>query len=153
MVRSVLLTVMLLLVIGSFSFADAAVLCAGPSGMLSVRASSCLANETKVDPAALGLVGPPGADGADGVSGWEFVRAAGIDVAPGQLSGRLANCPEGKRPVGGGFLVNGPGPWTVFQTEARVDPDFNENGWGVFIRNDGPSNVRLFVSAVCATVN
>jgi hypothetical protein len=138
-----------------FSYADAAVLCANPSGSLAVRASTCQAGETRVDPAALGLVGAPGAPGApgaDGVSGWELVRAAGVDVPAGQLRGGFAECPAGKRPLGGGFLVNGPGPWTVFEAEPRFDPQFNENGYAAFIRNDGASLVRIFVSAVCATV-
>jgi hypothetical protein len=83
------------------------------------------------------------------VSGWELVKAAGVDVAPGQIGGDLTDCPTGKKPVGGGFVVNGPGPWTVFEADVRFDTQFNENGYAAFIRNDGPSNVRIFVRAVC----
>ena len=167
MTRSVLMLVVV--VVGLSSPAEAAVLCVNPGGSLFVR-DACIGQETAVDPVALGLVGPQGPPGPQGqvgpqgpqgpqgvqgpagVSGWELIRAAGVDVPVGQIRGGIASCPDGKRPVGGGFLVNGPGPWTVFETEARFDPQFNENGWVAFIRNDGPSNVRIFVSAVCATV-
>ena len=101
-----------------------------------------------------GTIGPQGPQGdpgpAGGVLGWEFVRAPGVDIAAGQLDGAIAECPTGKRPIGGGFAVNGAGPWTVYTTEARVDAD--ENGWVAGIRNDGTSAVRLFASAVCAIV-
>ena len=149
MVRTALLAVMLVFVVG-ISFADAAVLCANPSGTLSVRAASCQPGETKVDPVALGLVGPPG---AAGVSGWELVRGEFVDVPPGNIRGALAECSEGKRPLGGGFAVTVSGSWTVLQTEALFEPTVNRSSWVAFIRNDGTSSVRFFASAVCATVN
>jgi hypothetical protein len=90
-----------------------------------------------------------GPQGAPGVSGWELVRGAGIDVPPTQIRGNVVNCPTGKKPVGGGFVVNGPGPWTVFESDVRSNPGFNENGYAAFIRNDGAALVRIFVDAVC----
>jgi hypothetical protein len=87
------------------------------------------------------------------VSGWERIAAPGVDVAPGVILGNIAECPTGKKPVGGGFLVNGPGPWTVFEAEVVVDPQHNENGYSAFIRNDGTSDVEIFVSVVCVIAN
>jgi hypothetical protein len=167
MIKRLLLPATLAFVAGTVSYTEAAVLCSNASGSVFIRAA-CQVNETALDPVALGLVGPAGpvgppgpagptgeqgpqgALGPAGVSGWELLREPGVDVPPGQIRGAIADCPSGKKPVGGGFLVNGPGPWTVFETEARFDPQFNENGWAAFIRNDGPSNVRIFVSVVCA---
>jgi hypothetical protein len=53
---------------GLFSAAAAAVLCANPSGSVSLR-TQCNSNETQLDPVALGLVGPRGPQGPSGPSG------------------------------------------------------------------------------------
>jgi hypothetical protein len=53
---------------GLFSAAAAAVLCANPSGAVSLR-TQCNSNETQLDPVALGLVGPRGPQGPPGPSG------------------------------------------------------------------------------------
>jgi hypothetical protein len=107
----------------------------------------------KGDQGIQGQQGEQGVQGPAGVSGLEYIRAPGVDVQPGQLGGDLVQCPAAKRPIGGGFIVNGPGPWTVFETSARTTPGFNENGWAAFIRNDGVSFVRIFVSVVCANAS
>src|SRR5262245_64157280 len=93
--------------------------CANPSGGLAVRATSCNAAETVVDPVALGLVGP---SGADGVSGWELVTAPPRTIGPGQFGGAFANCPAGKRPIGGGFyVVGGEIKWYVIESSPRFN--------------------------------
>jgi hypothetical protein len=53
---------------GLFSAAAAAVLCANPSGGVSLR-TQCNSNETQLDPVALGLVGPRGPQGPQGPPG------------------------------------------------------------------------------------
>src|SRR5262245_59795849 len=121
MVQRALLAAMLVLVVGIFSYADAAVLCANPSGSLAVRAASFKAGEIVVDPIALGLVGPKG---ADGVSGWELKTSGQINVPPGEFGGDLVNCTAGKRPIGGGFTVSSVGGrWTVVQSAPHFNPE------------------------------
>ena len=63
-----LLFVMAILFTGIARSVDAAVLCSNASGSVFVRAQ-CNANEQQLDPAALGLVGPPGPAGAVGPAG------------------------------------------------------------------------------------
>jgi hypothetical protein len=142
------------LLVGFYSSADAAILCANASGAVFVRSTTCRAGETQLDPVALGLSGPagaPGADGADGVSGWEIVRVEGNAAAPGQVSQARARCPAGKRVVGGGF--------TTIQDLGRVvtaSPNEDSPGIWAFVVlavNDGPGgSVTVIARAICATV-
>jgi hypothetical protein len=52
----------------SAGYAEAAVLCANPSGSVFIR-TACNSNETRLDPVALGLVGPQGPTGPAGPTG------------------------------------------------------------------------------------
>jgi hypothetical protein len=60
--------IVLVLLGGVYSSADAAVLCQNPSGVVSVR-TQCRSDETRLDPVALGLVGPQGPQGIPGPQG------------------------------------------------------------------------------------
>jgi hypothetical protein len=64
-----LLLLMSVLLEGFFSYADAAVLCTNPSGSVSARTTQCIGNETQLNPAAFGLVGPTGPQGPAGPPG------------------------------------------------------------------------------------
>ena len=75
----------LLLLVGFYSPADAAILCANPSGSVNVRADVCRPSETKLDPVALGLTGPPG------TSGYEVVTVGPIIIL--SRRGRNSFCP------------------------------------------------------------
>jgi hypothetical protein len=57
------------MVVAWASPASSAVLCAGKGGVLRIRADACKVKETTVDPAALGISGPPGPPGAAGPAG------------------------------------------------------------------------------------
>ena len=172
MFRRPMLSLIVIGIATSAASADAATLCANASGSVFVRAA-CNPNETPLDPVALGLVGPRGPAGPQGpqgvigaqgpegprgiqgpagVSGWELVRAPALDIAGGQSRVAIAQCPAGKKPIGGGFIINGPRTWIVIEDEPRVDASFNENGWGTALDNLGTSPVRLFVTAICAIV-
>lgn len=94
MVRRMLMPLLVSLVVGflvgMFSYADAAVLCANPSGGVSVR-SACRSNETALNPSALGL----------GLSGWEQLIVETSCNNAGFCNG-TASCSAGKRLLGGG---------------------------------------------------
>jgi hypothetical protein len=101
---------------GLCSYADAAVLCANPSGSVFLR-TQCSGNETYLDPVALGLVGPPGPQGPvgpqgspgpqgpSGISGYEVVvHGSGFQTQPAVRV--IAECPAGKKLVGGGVSTD-----------------------------------------------
>src|ERR1041384_3774640 len=104
MLRRLMLSIIVIGIAISAANADAATLCANASGSIFVR-PACNANETPLDPVALGLIGPrgpagpqgpqgvigaqgpegpQGVPGPAGVSGWELVRAPALDIAGGQ---------------------------------------------------------------------
>jgi hypothetical protein len=123
-----------------------------------------------------GLVGRPGPQGAKGVPGPKGAQGPkgpagpkgdkGIQGPPG-LSGIMvtrsiltnsetfkyvtATCPEGKRPISGGYGVLGLPKEVVVQGSY---PFAHENGWQVIAREVSPyaPNWGLAVYAVCATV-
>ena len=143
----------LLLLAGFYSSADAAVLCSNSSGGVFVRDTVCRAGETQLDPVALGLKGPAGADGADGVSGYEIVETA-EDVDPGELKSVFAECPAGKKPVGGGFSVmaNPADAAGIRLLRSRPDVIGGIPGWRGVVRNDNaPNLIELTVYAICVT--
>jgi len=70
----------LLGVVAIAAYADAAVLCANPSGSVFLR-DACKGKETQLDPVALGLVGPRGPQGPTGPQG-----PAGPAGPPAQLT-------------------------------------------------------------------
>src|SRR5262245_14756314 len=92
MTRLVVLTVLL---VGVCLRADAAVLCIPKSGVgkLAIRTQSCKKNEQQLDPAVLGLQGPPGAVAKDAngntlglVNGPSVLRAIGDAVVAFHVS-------------------------------------------------------------------
>ena len=145
MIRRAVFAVMFVLVVGIFSSADAAVLCANASGALSVR-DSCRAGEIPLDPAARGLVGPAG------ISGLEVVTAPPVDVSLGFIGVNIATCPAGKTVISGGFSIAPPqGTWTILGSLPRITS--SETAWIAGIRNEGAPIATLTVPAVCAKVN
>ena len=169
MIRHMLALTTLMLVV---SVANAAVLCANPSGSVFVR-ETCKSNETKLDPAALGLVGPqgpagatgpqgvagsagtPGAPGVSGVSGWEKVSTATQCTNVGFCNAELS-CPPGKRVLGAGAqsLTGGgapPGVQVVISASLPIDDDtWFAQSLTVPFTPLGSLGVNIFV--VCANV-
>jgi hypothetical protein len=68
MTQKVLLPMMVLLLVGVSSYADALVLCANPSGSV-VALDQCKPGMTQIDPVVLGLQGPTGPQGPAGPTG------------------------------------------------------------------------------------
>ena len=121
MKRSVLTLAALLIVTAMPAMVEAAVLCANPSGSIFVR-TACKSGETALDPATLGLVGPPGpagprgeagpagpmgpigATGSSGVSGWEQ-KTGHFECSNQSYCAGYLSCPAGKRLLGGGAYL------------------------------------------------
>jgi hypothetical protein len=105
-----------------------------------------------------GPQGPQGLQGpAGGLSGHEVVTSS-IIVAPGSvLLGHAADCPTGKRVVGGGFFAESARTgvlWTIATSRPGQDP-FTQawSRWGVEARHNAATQQTLVVYAVCAAVN
>lgn len=94
---------------------------------------------------ATGPQGPAGPQGPSGVSGWVRVDRT-WSIAPGQTVGAYAECPAGKRPLGGGWF----GP--KVPTEIRIARDEPDNlAYNVIAENVSASTTSLRVTVVCAT--
>ena len=105
-----------------------------------------------------GPQGPQGVPGpAGGLSGHEVVTSP-INVAPGNvLLGHAAECPTGKRVVGGGFFAESARTgvlWTIQTSRPAQDP-FSQawSRWGVEARHNAATEQTLVVYAVCATAS
>jgi hypothetical protein len=71
------------------SSADAAVLCSAKNGTLRIRQESCKPKESRVDPVALGLVGPQGPAGPAGPQGPSGPSGLPGEDAAGDTDARL----------------------------------------------------------------
>jgi hypothetical protein len=95
--------------------------------------------------------GPAGADGADGVSGYEVLSETVPLTSAG--IGKVLPCPAGKRVLGGGFSILDPG----VKRYAHVSQPFQSplvSGWAVSVFEDSDSapGATLTVYASCAIV-
>jgi hypothetical protein len=174
---SIVGSVALLVLLTIAAQASAAVLCQHPSGSIHVR-DACQSNETLLDPAALGLVGPQGPAGPAGPAG--PTGPAGPAGPAGSLTGYeivtfdttlqnvdeqigVATCPAGKRVLGGGsFVFNDTTPISgdhslVVTGESHPFPGFPSAGvdsWRVRAVRLPPaiSSWHMRIFAVCAPV-
>jgi len=101
----------------------------------------------------MGPVGPAGASGP--LAGWELVTRA-VTLPNGFGFGLTAICPEGKRPVGGGWQTN-----TISGTAIHIAGSFPQyepgyppyygpySTWTVSANNPGPPS-EMWVYAICA---
>ena len=158
-----LLLVMAILFVGIATSVDAAVLCSGASGSVSVRAQ-CRANEQQLDLAALGFVGPPGPAGAPGPAGPAgpqgetgpegpqgpagnmgsiYVRFSEIVTTPINTYGTaVATCDPGDRVLGGGHNTA-----ASVVTVARSYPD-TPGSWTVSVVSPNVA-IGWSAAAVC----
>jgi hypothetical protein len=74
----------LLLALGWMNVARGAILCEAKDGTLMVRDTVCFKHETRIDPASLGLQGPPGPRGPRGAQGSQ--GAQGVQGIPGPIA-------------------------------------------------------------------
>jgi hypothetical protein len=140
--------------------------CFGTNGSLRVidpsTGAACKTNETALD---WNQHGPPGQDGTNGtngtngVSGWEIVKFD-FNLPPegdgfvGTAQFVVANCPAGKKVLGGGVTTD---DW-VNSIVRFSGPNDAGTQWRVIIQrtNDGDSpnsgNIGAHVYAICANV-
>jgi hypothetical protein len=114
----------------------------------------------------VGPAGPQGLPGQNGVSGYEVVTTT-ADIPPGYASkvfppfSLIANCPQGKRPTGGGATParpdtgpNNEGSW-IPQINGPNMSGPNALGWQAQFYNVGApptSEVQVQVWAICVAV-
>lgn len=93
-----------------------------------------------------GPAGPPGANGANGVSGWQRVSVDWAMPAVGTKIGAFAECPAGKKALGGGWF----GPRSDQVIFERDEP--SDTAYSVIVTNVStplPNYIR--VTVICAT--
>lgn len=94
-----------------------------------------------------GLVGPAGATGSPGGPGVASLSTRTAGTVTIQPSGRTyfgVTC-EGGKVLSGGVLSDA-SAWTAVLESA---PTTAPNGWGAWVRNDGPVDIHVRVTAVC----
>ena len=103
----------------------------------------------KGEPGAAGAKGDPGAPGAQGdpgVSGYEIVQGASNAINAGAGGGAVADCPAGKKALGGGYSAG------YLLTATLSQPYLDGDGWYVYAKNAGAAQGHVLAYAVCATV-
>lgn len=128
---------------------------AANSGNLRIvsTASDCKANETATSWNQQGPQGIPGADGADGISGWERVEGEWRTQSPHSIGYATATCPDGKRPLGGGYFTDFfAGTTDYFLVPIASEPSQDERTWLVRVVNRTDRALGYKAYAICATV-
>jgi hypothetical protein len=125
---------------------------AGPSGPAGPKGD-------KGDPGAKGPIGDKGLQGIQGqkgdkgdpgtpgISGYQIVENATTSIPPGGIATLVAQCPPGKKVVGGGYQ-NGPANLSVWNSF----PGSNWTSWHVTLKNPSASSQASVVFAICAAV-
>lgn len=99
-----------------------------------------------------GINGTNGTNGTDGISGHKVIQVPfSIPPSPNTASaGAIANCPAGKKILGGGFFS------TSAMLVARNMPRLgNPQGWEIVVAltTPGSPGVNLTAFAICANAN
>jgi hypothetical protein len=91
------------------------------------------------------------------LAGWEVVQSAEFELEPISSAELVAECPEGKLPLGGGFSKHPSTPDSQpgFEVAASFPGHFTFDGhpfsgWIVHVINRGPASVFVTVWATCA---
>jgi hypothetical protein len=104
------------------------------------------------EPGPQGIQGPPGQDGASGLTDWQVVEVSQT-AAPNAITQIVAQCPPGKKALGGGFARSGgtlsPNPIYVMNSWPGNSP---HDYWVVDIFNPAAgASTTVYAYAVCAT--
>jgi|SRR3954465_5512164 len=144
------------------SISTAAVLCKTSDDTLKVRDTACKNREIRIDPASLGLQGPPGPRGFRGPQGPAgplprmnaVIRSSQIFVQNGEGSQiRRVDCLPGEVAIGGGHI------WNILALPTGDLPlsDGVTSSWGVLtsnLENIPPATLSylLTIYAVCVSL-
>lgn len=116
-------------------------------------ASECKANETTTSWNQQGPQGLPGADGADGISGWARVEGEWRTQSPNSIGYASATCPDGKRPLGGGYFTDFfAGTTDYFLVPIASEPSEDGRTWLVQVVNRTDRALGYKAYVICATV-
>jgi hypothetical protein len=102
-------------------------------------------------PGPTGPAGPAGPAGQNGISGWQYVVSDGQQVPHGSDRGVRADCPAGKKALGGGASSTD-SFWARIAQSAPTDPG---TGWVAIVANeasDNSVNVTAYAWVICANV-
>jgi Collagen triple helix repeat (20 copies) len=106
----------------------------------------------KGDPGPRGLAGPAGPQGLPGprgISGWTFVTAQ-RDIPRDGTATWSANCPAGKKALGGGVASV---PVNYGTRIIQSAPAGQATGWLVTVQHDRSGTVSYFAWVICASVS
>jgi hypothetical protein len=95
-----------------------------------------------------GPTGPHGPAGASGISGWQFVTARKDIPRDGEATW-AANCPPGKKVLGGGVASQPVNYGTQINQSA---PAGLATGWVATVQHDRSGVTSYYVWAICANV-
>ena len=113
---------------------------------LKVKNGSLMAADFKAGQLPAGPRGPKGDAGTPGVSGYQVVYGAIVSVPAGQFGAAFADCPAGKKAVGGGGGSEGDAPIVLMQP-------YQNHDWAVAVRNDGNGAEGVAAIAYCVNIN
>jgi hypothetical protein len=92
--------------------------------------------------------GPTGPAGPSGISGLEYEQEGPFELGPSRPTSFLAQCPPGKKALGGGAKA----PGEAIQL-TRSEPADGGGGWVVTFYNPSATAVPAYGYAVCAQVS
>jgi hypothetical protein len=98
-----------------------------------------------------GPAGPQGASGPagpSGVSGWEYRVSEGVYLPSGVSNPTQANCPVGKKALGGGASATYANAYVIDSA-----PTDDGTGWVVRSRNTSPVPATVYAWVICANVS
>jgi hypothetical protein len=111
-----------------------------------VKDGSLLAADFKAGQLPAAAQGPKGDAGAPGISGYQVVVGAQVSVPLGQFGFAFADCPAGKKVLGGGAVEEGNAPITL-------NGPYMDHQWAVGVRNDGGGPASIEAVVYCANVS
>jgi hypothetical protein len=99
-----------------------------------------------------GTPGPAGPTGPSGVSGWTYVTAARA-IPVGSYTSWSADCPNGKKPLGGGVSPQTLSRYVQIIASAPSTTAAGEaTGWTVTLYKESGSEITAYAWVICANV-
>jgi hypothetical protein len=104
-------------------------------------------------PGPKGDTGPAGPQGPSGISGWQY-ETVGKAIPPGTHTTWSADCPEGKKPLGGGVSVQTLSDRVrIIQSAPKTTDTGEATGWVVTLYKESGITITAFAWVTCAHVS